>query len=87
MGATPFGVKSMTVVSTRVIVATIVIVFAALYTQAQAAAGQDFGGGHRQRYTKADTAGTQKPKVDEKSYKAALESLPNRTSDPWRGVR
>ena len=48
-------------------------------------AGGDFGGRHGR--SKSTTVATPKPKVDEKSYKAALDQLPNKQYDAWHGVR
>jgi hypothetical protein len=45
------------------------------------------GGGHKQRQDSAAKSDTQKPKADEKAYTAALSSLPDKSYDPWRGVR
>jgi hypothetical protein len=54
--------------------------------QAQMAVGAG-GGGHRQHQQKADTTKDHAPKADEKAYAAALKTVPDRTSDPWHGVR
>jgi len=44
-----------------------------------------FGGGHKQQ--KSDKPAEQKPKVDDKAYKNALKSLPDKPYDPWHGAR
>ncbi len=52
---------------------------------AQAPGGGGFGGGHKQQ--KSDKPAEQKPKVDDKAYKNALKSLPDKPYDPWHGAR
>ena len=52
---------------------------------AQAPGGGGFGGGHKQQ--KSYKPAEQKPKVDDKAYKNALKSLPDKPYDPWHGAR
>ena len=52
---------------------------------AQAPGGGGFGGGHKQQ--KSDKPAEQKPKVDDKAYKNALKSLPDKPYDPWHNAR
>jgi uncharacterized membrane protein YkoI len=54
--------------------------------QAQMPGGGGGSGGHRHQQ-KANTAKDQAPKADEKAYAAALKTVPNRSIDPWHGVR
>jgi hypothetical protein len=49
--------------------------------------GGSGGGGRKQHQQKSDKPDTQKPKVDDKAYNAALKSLPNKPYDPWHGAR
>jgi len=35
----------------------------------------------------AQNAGQKKPKVDEKAYKGALDSIPEKKADPWGKMR
>ena len=44
-------------------------------------------GGHKGKQESADKTDTSKPKADEKAYAQALSSVPNKTYDPWNGVR
>jgi hypothetical protein len=44
-------------------------------------------GGHKGKQESADKTDTSKPKADEKAYAQALSSVPNKTHDPWNGVR
>jgi Spy/CpxP family protein refolding chaperone len=48
--------------------------------------GGGFGGRHSKQ-GKTEKAETQKPKVDENAYNAALNQLPNKKFDAWNGVR
>ena len=54
--------------------------------QAQSPGGGGFGGG-RKHEQKSDKPAEQKPKVDEKAYKNALKSLPDKPYDPWHNAR
>jgi hypothetical protein len=45
------------------------------------------GGGHKHQ-KQTDKTDPQKPKVDDKTYNAALKSLPDKPKpDPWQGAR
>jgi len=49
---------------------------------------QDSGGKGRHRGTSEQKADANKPKADEKAYKAALDRIPNGGKyDPWHSVR
>jgi hypothetical protein len=49
---------------------------------------QDSGGKGHHRGTSEQKADTNKPKADEKAYKAALDRIPNGGKyDPWHSVR
>jgi hypothetical protein len=43
--------------------------------------------GHKGKQESADKTDTSKPKADEKAYAQALSSVPNKSYDPWNGVR
>jgi hypothetical protein len=43
--------------------------------------------GHKGQQQSADKSSTDKPKADEKAYAQALSAVPNKTYDPWHGVR
>jgi hypothetical protein len=65
-----------------------VILAVSLFTAAGHAQGMGGGGGgRRQHQQKTDKADTQKTKADDKAYKAAIKSLPDKPFDPWHGVR
>ena len=53
---------------------------------AQAPGGGGFGGG-RKHEQKSDKPAEQKPKADDKAYKNALKSLPDKPYDPWHNAR
>jgi hypothetical protein len=73
---------------TRFIAAALVVTLMAGSARAQGVSGGGFGGGGRKQHQqKADKPDTQKPKVDDKAYNAALKSLPNKPYDPWHGAR
>lgn len=44
------------------------------------------GGGKRHKEAAQDAA-QKKPKVDDKAYKGALESIPEKKADPWGKMR
>jgi hypothetical protein len=44
------------------------------------------GGGKRHKEP-AQNGGQKKPKVDEKAYKGALDSIPEKKADPWGKMR
>jgi hypothetical protein len=73
---------------TRFIAAALVVALTAesAHAQGMSGSGSD-GGGRKQHQKKADKPDTQKPKVDDKAYNAALKSLPNKPYDPWHGAR
>jgi hypothetical protein len=56
-------------------------------TLAGAEAQNAGGGGHKRQQESADKTAAKSPKADEKAYRAALESLPNKQYDPWHSVR
>ena len=58
---------------------------ALLVGSAQAQAPGGFGG--RKHQQTSDKPAEQKPKVDDKAYKNALKSLPDKPYDPWHGAR
>jgi len=72
----------------RFIVATLVIAMLIESACAQATgSGGSEGGGRKQHQQKADKTDVRKPKADDKAYKAALKSLPDKPFDPWHGAR
>jgi hypothetical protein len=49
--------------------------------------GGNMGGGHKHQ-KQTDKTDPQKPKADDKAYKAAIKSLPDKPKpDPWQGAR
>ncbi len=67
----------------RFLLATLAVALLAGTAHAQAPGG---GGGHKHQQT-SDKPAEQKPKVDDKAYKNALKSLPDKPYDPWHGAR
>lgn len=55
-------------------------------TMLTVAAHAQRGGGKRQQGP-PQNAGEKKPKVDEKAYKGALDSIPEKKADPWGKMR
>lgn len=50
--------------------------------------GGDSGGGKHGRKSGQDSKqDDQKPKVNEKDYRSAIDRLPDQKFDPWRGAR
>jgi hypothetical protein len=45
------------------------------------------GGKHRKGSGQKTQQQDQKPKVDDKDYRSAIDRLPNQTFDPWHGAR
>ena len=70
---------------TRFLLAAFAVALLVGSADAQAPGG-GFGGGRKHQQT-TDNAAEQKPKVDDKAYKNALKSLPDKPYDPWRGAR
>ncbi len=70
---------------TRFLLAAFAVALLVGSADAQAPGG-GFGGGRKHQQT-PDKAAEQKPKVDDKAYKNALKSLPDKPYDPWRGAR
>jgi hypothetical protein len=56
----------------------------ALTASAQAQTGGGHGKHGRQQAEKGDS---QKPKIDDKAYNAALRNIPDKKYDAWHGVR
>jgi hypothetical protein len=69
---------------TRFLLAAFAVALLVESAHAQTPGG--FGGG-RKHEQKSDKPAEQKPKVDDKAYKNALKSLPNKPYDPWHGAR
>lgn len=69
----------------RIIFAALAVALLTASAQAQSTGGTS--GGHKQHQQKADKTDVQKPKADDKAYKAALKSLPAKPFDPWHGAR
>lgn len=65
------------------IIATAILALMAASAQAQ------MGGGGRRHSSESGQKADNKPKVDEKAYKAALERIPESKEkyDPWSGAR
>lgn len=66
----------------------ILVIAAAGLALTIASAQAQMGGGRRQQHDSGQKADN-KPKVDEKAYKAALERIPESKEkyDPWGGAR
>ena len=66
----------------------ILVIAAAVLALTAASAQAQMGGGRRQP-NEAGAKADNKPKVDEKAYKAALERIPEPKDkyDPWSGAR
>ena len=66
----------------------ILVIAAAVLALTAASAQAQMGGGRRQP-NEAGAKADNKPKVDEKAYKAALERIPEPKEkyDPWSGAR
>jgi hypothetical protein len=66
----------------------LLITMLALVALTASAQAQTGGGGHgkhgRQQAEKGDS---QKPKIDDKAYNAALRNIPDKKYDAWHGVR
>lgn len=62
---------------------------ACAYAQSGGMPGMGGGGGHggHRGQQSATQTGAAKPKVDEKAYRAALKSVPDKPYDPWQGSR
>jgi Spy/CpxP family protein refolding chaperone len=59
----------------------------AAYAQSSGPAGMGGGsGGHRHGQSAAEKA-SQSPKADDKAYKDALKTVPNKPYDPWLNTR
>ena len=72
--------------TTAVILLAFVIGLTTVGAQAQGTGGSMGGGQKHQKQT--DKTDPQKPKADDKAYKAAIKSLPDKPKpDPWQGAR
>ena len=62
---------------------------AAVLALTAASAEAQMGGGGRRHSSESDQKANNKPKVDERAYKAALERIPDPKEkyDPWSGAR
>jgi len=67
----------------------ILVIAAAVLALTAASAEAQMGGGGRRHSNESDQKASNKPKVDEKAYKAALERIPDPKEkyDPWSGAR
>ena len=67
----------------------ILAIAAAVLALTVASAQAQMGGGGRRHSSESDQKASNKPKVDEKAYKAALERIPapKEKYDPWSGAR
>ena len=70
----------------RFLLATLAAALLVGTADAQAPGGGGFGGGGRKHQQTAEKP-AEKPKVDDKAYKNALKSLPDKPYDPWHGAR
>jgi hypothetical protein len=69
----------------RYLIAALFIAGMVLAARAQNMSGM--GAGHPGHTGLEHKAGPPKRKVDEKAYKSALDTLPDKKFDPWGGVR
>ena len=70
---------------TAVMLLAFAIGLATVSAQAQGMGGM--GGGHKHQ-KQTDKTDPQKPRTDDKAYKAALKNLPDKPKlDPWQGAR
>jgi hypothetical protein len=44
-------------------------------------------GGGKRHQNETQSTGQKKPKVDDKAYKGALDSIPEKKADPWAKMR
>ena len=67
----------------------ILVIAAAVLALMAASAQAQMGGGGRRGGNEGPKTDNNKPKVDEKAYKAALERIPEPKEkyDPWSGAR
>jgi hypothetical protein len=67
----------------------ILVIAAAVLALTVASAQAQMGGGGRRHSNESGQKSDNKPKVDEKAYKAALERIPEPKEkyDPWSGTR
>lgn len=67
----------------------ILVIAAAVLALTAASAQAQMGGGSRHQSNETGAKVDNKPKVDEKAYKAALERIPEPKEkyDPWGGAR
>jgi hypothetical protein len=73
----------------RILIAALLIplpLVLATAANAQGAAMGSGSGGHRHGQSPAEKA-SQAPKADDKAYKDALKSVPNKPYDPWQNTR
>jgi hypothetical protein len=71
----------------RLAIARFLLVTFAVALLVGSANAQAPGGGGRKHAQKSEKPVDQTPKVDDKAYKNALKSLPDKPYDPWRGAR
>ncbi|MBR1092197.1 hypothetical protein JQ621_32525 [Bradyrhizobium manausense] len=67
----------------------ILVIAAAVLALTVASAHAQMGGGGRRQPNESSQKPDNKPKVDEKAYKAALDRIPESKEkyDPWSGAR
>ncbi|WP_027534735.1 hypothetical protein [Bradyrhizobium sp. WSM3983] len=67
----------------------ILVIAATVLALTVASAQAQMGGGGRRQPNESGAKADNKPKVDEKAYKAALERIPESKEkyDPWGGAR
>ena len=73
----------------RILIAALLIPLPLVLATAANAQGAGMGsgsGGHRHGQSPAEKA-LQAPKADDKAYKDALKSVPNKPYDPWQNTR
>ncbi len=73
--------------ATRFAVAQFIFALFAVALLVGTAHAQAPGGGGRKHAQKSEKPAQQTPKADDKAYKNALKSLPDKPYDPWHGTR
>jgi hypothetical protein len=82
-----YAIARSVIVPFAVAALTVAVLVGSAYAQVDSNANPSGGMGRRHQQKQADKTDTQKPKVDDKAYNAALKSLPDKPFDPWLGAR
>jgi hypothetical protein len=71
----------------RIFIAALLIPLSLVLATAANAQGAGMGGGHKRGQQSSDKSASQAPKADDKAYKDALKTVPNKPYDPWQNTR